>query len=129
MRFLHWIDMRYEQLEIADPLADFIKNDVLPSAHVDAEVFWSGLARMVRELGPRNAALLARRDELQERIDDWHREQRGKAHDGDAYADFLRSIGYLDFHHEPVEVRTTNVDPEIARIAGCLLYTSDAADE
>ena len=67
VRFLHWIDMRYEQLEIADPLADFIKNDVLPSAHVDAEVFWSGLARMVRELGPRNAALLARRDELQER--------------------------------------------------------------
>ncbi len=104
-------------LRVASELHDFIA-EALPGTGVTADVFWSGFAKMVRELAPRNAELLARRDELQRQIDEWHLSQAAKTHDVAAYEDFLRGIGYLLPEPPPFEVGTANVDAEIAGIAG-----------
>ncbi len=104
-------------LRVARELHDFI-TEALPGTGVDAEAFWTSFAALVRDLAPRNAELLARRDELQRQIDDWHVSQAGKPHDEAAYQDFLRGIGYLLPEPGPFEVGTTNVDAEIASIAG-----------
>jgi len=104
-------------LRVATELHDFIAK-ALPGTGVDADAFWTGFAAMIRDLAPRNAELLARRDELQQQIDEWHLSQVGKPHDAAAYQDFLRGIGYLLPEPAPFEVSTANVDTEIASIAG-----------
>ncbi len=112
--------MRLGRLEVAQPLGDFVAAEALPGTGVDTGEFWSALEEILAELGPRSAALLARRDELQSQIDDWHRAARagGRGHDREAYADFLRDIGYLRYMDAPLAVATANVDPEIAEVAG-----------
>ncbi len=112
--------MRVNSLEIAPSLHDFVTSEALPGTGVTAEDFWDALESILADLGPRNAALLARRDELQTQIDDWHRAARadGRGHDGEAYADFLRDIGYLRAADGAVAATTANVDAEIAELAG-----------
>ncbi|SEF46156.1 malate synthase G [Jhaorihella thermophila] len=105
-------------LQVARVLADFIEGRALPGTGVASDDFWAGMARMVRELGPKNKALLARREELQSRIDAWHVERRGQPHDADAYETFLREIGYLLPEGPDFRIETENVDPEIARVPG-----------
>ena len=104
-------------LQVAAGLHGFIA-EALPGTGVEAEAFWTGFAALVRDLAPRNAELLARRDELQRQIDEWHLSQSARPHDAQAYQDFLRGIGYLLPEPPPFEVGTENVDAEIASIAG-----------
>lgn len=104
---------------IIDPaLRQFIDTEALPGTGLDAASFWAGFAGLVAEFAPRNAALLARRDELQAQIDAWHRENRGKSLDQAEYLRFLTYIGYLVPTPEPFTVETSKVDPEIAQVAG-----------
>ena len=112
--------MRIGKLEIAQALYDFVAVEALPGTGVHIDEFWSAFEAVVVDLGPRNAALLARRDELQAQIDDWHRAARadGRGHDPETYADFLRDIDYLRYMDGSVTANTANVDPEIAEIAG-----------
>ena len=112
--------MRVGTLEIAQQLHDFVADEALPGTGVNAAEFWAAFESIVADLGPRNAALLARRDELQAEIDDWHRAARadGREHSPDAYADFLRDIGYLRYVDGTVTATTANVDAEIAEMAG-----------
>jgi malate synthase len=84
----------------------------------DTTAFWAGVADLLRRFGPRNMALLDRRDELQAKIDRWHADRRGKTHDGAAYRAFLEEIGYLQPEPEPFTIGTANVDPEISALAG-----------
>jgi malate synthase len=104
-------------LSIEAVLYDFLLNEVLPGLPVDPDKFFAGFSAIVHDLAPKNRELLLKRDHLQALIDDWYR-QHGAPVDMDAYQAFLRQIGYLlpegsDFH-----VSTSNVDPEIASIAG-----------
>src|SRR4029077_7898632 len=69
--------------------------EVLADTGLNPEAFWSGFAAIVRDLGPKNRALLAERDRLQSAIDRWHGERRGQTRDIPAYEAFLRGIGYL----------------------------------
>lgn len=102
-----------------DPtLSRFIDEEVLPGVGIVADEFWAGVDGIFRDLAPRNAALLAKRDELQARINDWHRERRGKPHDPAAYEAFLRDIGYLVDEPAPFTIGTRDLDPEIAIMAG-----------
>ena len=115
--------MRAGSLDIAPALYEFIATEALPGTGMHLDEFWGALESILSDLGPRNAALLARRDELQTRIDDWHRgaRERGEGHDPSAYADFLRDIGYVRYMDAAVTATTANVDPEIAQVAGSQL--------
>jgi malate synthase len=110
--------IRAGDLAVAATLHDFIAREALPGTGVSADTFWSGLSALVRDLAPRNRALLATRDALQARIDAYHGERAGQPHDPAAYEAFLREIGYLLPPPAPFEVETSRVDDEIARIAG-----------
>ena len=103
----------------ADPkLADFIETEVLGPLSRDVDGFWQGFAALLEEFAPRNAALLAKREDLQAKIDAWHGEQAGRPHDGGAYRAFLQEIGYLVPEPADFTIGTQNVDPEIATMAG-----------
>ncbi|MEO9189344.1 MAG: malate synthase G, partial [Acetobacteraceae bacterium] len=105
-------------LTVARVLYEFVNEEAIPGTGVEPEAFWRGFAALLRELAPRNRALLDRRDALQARIDAWHAERRGKDIDAAEYQAFLREIGYLVDEPASVAVTTENVDAEIARIAG-----------
>ncbi len=105
-------------LSVARVLHDFVVEEALPGTGIAPEAFWSGLSAILRDLAPRNRALLETRDAIQARIDAYHRERAGKPVDEAAYKAFLTEIGYLLPDPGPVQVRTDNVDDEIATIAG-----------
>jgi malate synthase len=108
----------FQGLTVADVLLEFVNDEALPGTGLDAAAFWSGFSTIVRDLAPRNRALLEKRDELQARIDAWHRERRGQPANPAAYEDFLRGIGYLLPEPAPFSVTTSGVDAEIASVAG-----------
>jgi malate synthase len=105
-------------LKVAKILYDFLAREALPETGITAERFWSGLAEILRDLAPRNLALLEFRDQLQAQIDIYHRTNAGLPFDMAAYERFLQEIGYLLPEPKTGKVTTTNVDDEIARIAG-----------
>ncbi len=105
-------------LKVDSALVDFIENEAIPGTGVNKAAFWESFAGIVRDFAPRNAELLARRDELQAQIDAWHRAHRNKPIDPVAYEVFLAEIGYLLPEPEAFEVVTARVDEELARIPG-----------
>ena len=105
-------------LTVARPLAAFLAEEALPGTGVTPDRFWHDYARLLAAFTPRNRALLARRDELQRQIDAWHTARRGQPIDQAAYRAFLSDIGYLLPQPPPFQITTTNVDDEIAHIAG-----------
>src|SRR5262245_53630269 len=107
-----------ESLSVAKALHDFIGKEVLPGTGVPEAEFWARLERIVHDLAPKSRALLRKREELQARIDDWHRARKGKSFDRAAYKAFLAEIGYLVPEGPDFAIDTANVDAEIAHIAG-----------
>ena len=105
-------------LQVAVELAEFVESRALPETGVDVDTFWAGFAELIHDLGPKNAALLNKRETIQGKIDAWHAKRAGQAHDPEAYAAFLQEIDYLLPEGDPFSIETTNVDPEIASIAG-----------
>ncbi len=104
-------------LKIDAGLHDFLVKEAMPETGVDAERFFAELSKIVHDLAPKNRALLAKRDDLQAKIDAWYRDN-GAPNDLDAYQGFLKEIGYLLPEGPEFSVSTGNVDPEIATIAG-----------
>ncbi|KRB63015.1 malate synthase G [Rhizobium sp. Root708] len=104
-------------LAVEAVLHDFLVKEALPGLKIDADKFFADFSAVVHDLAPRNRELLAKRDALQLRIDDWYR-QHGAPTDMEVYQAFLRDIGYILPEGSDFQVTTTNVDPEIASIAG-----------
>lgn len=104
-------------LAVEAVLHEFLVKEALPGLKIDADKFFADFSAIVHDLAPRNRELLAKRDALQLRIDDWYR-QHGAPTDMEAYQAFLRDIGYILPEGSDFQVTTTNVDPEIASIAG-----------
>ena len=77
-------------LNVAVELQHFIETQALPGTGVEPSAFWSGLAEIVAKLGPKNATLLKKRDDLQTQIDAWHIERRESEHKPAQYEQFLR---------------------------------------
>ncbi|CUH26179.1 Malate synthase G [Jannaschia seosinensis] len=105
-------------LKVAAELVRFVEDEALPGTGIAADDFWTGFSALAHDLALKNAALLAHRERLQERIDAWHLERAGQPHDATAYRAFLDEIGYLVPEGEAFTIDTGNVDPEIAEIPG-----------
>jgi malate synthase len=105
-------------LQVDKPLADFIEAECLGGSGLSKDAFWKGVAAIFAEFTPQNLRLLAKRDELQKRIDAWHDARRGRDFDQVAYFRFLKEIGYVVDEPAPFKIGTANVDTEIASMAG-----------
>ena len=123
-------------LKIADKLLAFVNEELLKNTEISPDQFWSGFDKAVHELAPKNKELIKFRDELQNKIDDWHLENKGNKIDMGEYKKFLKEIGYLKDEGPNFKIETKNVDDEIAKIAGPQLvvpimnarYTLNAAN-
>jgi malate synthase len=106
------------RLRVARRLHDFIADEAVSGLPVSADAFWEGLDAIVHDLAGRNRLLLARRTDLQSKIDAYHRSRRGQPLDRGDYERLLRDIGYLEPEPAEFTVCTANVDDEIAAVAG-----------
>ena len=106
------------QLSIVPELLDFVNNELLPGTNITKESFWAGLDKYVHELAPKNRELLEFRENLQKKIDIWHKDKKGERIDINEYSNFLLEIGYLKKEGKNFQIETKNVDSEISTIAG-----------
>lgn len=105
-------------LHVAEDLVRFIEDRALPGTGIEADRFWHDAAALLDRMAPENAALLARRDDLQAQIDAWHVARRGQPIDAGEYQAFLCAIGYLVEEPAPFSITSDLVDDEVARMAG-----------
>ncbi|MDR7078207.1 malate synthase [Neobacillus niacini] len=103
-------------LQVAKELYDFINSEALQESQVDQKQFWAGFEKIITDLTPKNKELLAKRDELQTKINRWHRDN--KEFNFDRYKEFLLEIGYLQPEPEDFRISTEGADDEIAVKAG-----------
>nr|ADI19606.1 malate synthase [uncultured SAR11 cluster bacterium HF0770_37D02] len=106
------------RLSISSKLLNFVNDELLPGTGVTKENFWSGLDKCVHELAPKNRKLLEFRENLQKKIDVWHKDRKAEKIDIKEYSTFLSEIGYLKKEGEKFIIETKNVDSEISSIAG-----------
>jgi malate synthase len=109
---------RLHGLEVATELFRFIEDKALPGTGIDSTRFWKGFDTIVKDLAPKNIALLAERDRLQKELDVWHKSNPGPIRDLAGYRAFLEQIGYLVPPPEGAHATTANVDAELALQAG-----------
>jgi malate synthase len=102
-------------LKIEECLYNLINDEILPFVKIDKDKFWNNFENIIKTQTPKNIELLKKRDELQEKIDTWHKTNK---FDAALYKEFLKEIGYLNEPSGDFKVDTTNVDEEIALQAG-----------
>ena len=105
-------------LRINEVLYNLVRDEIAPGTDVDPDAFWTALGQIVRDLAPGNRELLESRDRIQEKMDGWYRERKGRPIDREEYRTFLTEIGYLVPEGDHFELTTARVDPEIAAVAG-----------
>ena len=105
-------------LKISLVLFDFINNEVLPGTNIKSDDFWNKFEKVVHELSPINKNLLKKREIIQKKIDEWHKNNKGQDLDKKKYLTFLKSISYITEEKENFKIETSNVDEEIASLAG-----------
>ncbi len=106
-----------DKLSVDAQLHEFVEQEVIPRSGISQQQFWQTLQDIIVTLGEENQALLNKRDDFQQQIDQWHREQSGEFN-FDLYKQFLIDIGYIVADCDDFKINTQNVDEEIAHIAG-----------
>lgn len=104
-------------LTVAQPLHDFIVDEALPGTGIESSHFFEALSSVFKNLSAKNQAMLDKRDQLQAKLDDWHKSNPGNV-DPAKYKAFLQEIGYLLPEVDDFSVAVDRVDDEIAHIAG-----------
>jgi len=115
-------------LKVADTLVTFIEKKALPGTGITAEKFWSGMSNILGKFAAENRSLLAERERIQTRIDQWHKANAGKALDQKAYQALLRELGYILPEPAPFKIQSKNVDAEVALMAGPQLVVPSLND-
>ncbi len=105
-------------LKINTKLFNFVNDEIIPGTNIKSEEFWNNFGNIVHELAPVNKKLIQKRDDIQKKIDDWHKKNKGKELNKKEYLEFLKSISYIIEEKDDFNIETTNVDDEIAKIAG-----------
>ena len=105
-------------LQVAEELKSLVDNNICPGTGIEPAAFWAEMESVLTDLAPKNKALLAKRDEIQAKIDAYHKERAGQPHDAAEYKKFLQDLGYLLPEVEDFSITTENVDTEIAAQAG-----------
>jgi len=105
-------------LKVDVDLKKFVETEVLPATKIETDKFWLGFSQLVVNVAPRNRALLAKREQLQEKIDAWHKEYGAVANDPAKYREFLYSIGYLVEEPDDFSIRQYKMDEEISSVCG-----------
>ena len=108
-------------LKVNEELYHLVRDEIVPGTGVNADRFWKSFGEIVRDLAPKNRALLEKRDKLQKQIDQYHLARKGQPFNREEYKTFLKEIGYLVPEGKRFKVTTANVDPEITKIAGAQL--------
>ncbi len=106
------------ELKIDSVLYEFINNEVIPGTSVNSEDFWKKFSEIIHDLAPKNRLLIDKREAIQKKIDEWHKNNAGKEFNKKDYTEFLKSISYIVEEKENFKIETSNVDHEIASIAG-----------
>ncbi|MEI3608604.1 malate synthase G [Pseudogracilibacillus sp. SO10305] len=104
------------KIKVAEDLYNFVNREALPGTGLDVEQFWQDFEQIFVDFTPRNRELLENRQQLQDQIDAWHKEN--KEFDASAYKTFLEEIGYLEKDVDDFNINVENVDDEIATMAG-----------
>ena len=105
-------------LKISSILFDFINNEVIPGTAINSDEFWIKFAKIVHELAPLNKSLIQKREDIQKKIDAWHKQNKDKELNKKEYTEFLKSISYIAEEKEDFSIETSDVDSEISSIAG-----------
>ena len=127
---------KVHNLKISKDLLSFVNNELLKETNISSEKFWLGFDKIIHELSPQNRELIEVRENLQNKINKWHIENRGSEINIAKYKKFLTEIGYLKNEGTDFKIETKNVDEEISQIAGPQLvvpimnarYTLNAAN-
>ena len=64
-------------LRVAGILHAFVEREAIPGTGIEPAAFWSGFGQLIRDLAPRNDALLRKRDAMLAEIDAFHKHNRG----------------------------------------------------
>ena len=106
------------ELKISKVLFDFVNNEAIQGTKINIEEFWEKFSIAAHSLAPKNKDLISKREEIQKKIDNWHKKNKNKEIDKKDYKNFLKSISYLIEEKDDFQIETTNVDLEISSIAG-----------
>ena len=107
-----------ENLKVSEILADFVNKELLEGTNLKPEKFWEGFDKVIHELAPKNKELINIREDIQNKINDWHKANKGNEINLENYKKFLKDIGYLKEEGPDFKIETKNVDEEITSVAG-----------
>ena len=105
-------------LKVSEILADFVNKELLEGTNLKPEKFWEGFDKVIHELAPKNKELINIREDIQNKINDWHKANKGNEINLENYKKFLKDIGYLKEEGPDFKIETKNVDKEITSVAG-----------
>ncbi len=110
--------LNVNNLKVSQTLLSFVNNELLNDTEISPEKFWTDFDKIVHELAPKNKELISVRKDLQKKINEWHKKNRGNTIHIEEYKKFLKEIGYLKDEGPDFQIETNNVDKEICEIAG-----------
>ena len=105
-------------LQVSEILTNFIENEALADTNISPKMFWEKLETILDQFVPRNKELLQIRSDMKSKIDKFYLENSGKDVDHDEYVNFLKKINYIVPEGEKFQIKTKNVDDELALKAG-----------